>query len=114
MDRRTEIAFAIATLATGVRAVVHGAICLSSSGSVGGYDCVLDPWGNAYHVGTLDDIKGFDVRNVKMAKLKTFMVGEWVLWSCGPNGVNDGGLWLCDAEQEHDALVPVLQAQGAG
>ena len=30
MDRRTEIAFAIATLATGVRAVVHGAICLSS------------------------------------------------------------------------------------
>ena len=60
-------------------------------GSVGGYDCVLDPWGNAYHVGTLDDIKGFDVRNVKMAKLKTFMVGEWVLWSCGPNGVNDRG-----------------------
>ena len=30
MDRRTEIAFAIATLATGVRAVVHCAICLSS------------------------------------------------------------------------------------
>ena len=30
MDRRTEIAFVIAALATGVRAIVHVAICLSS------------------------------------------------------------------------------------
>ena len=30
MDRRTEIAFAMAALATGVRAVVHGAVCFSS------------------------------------------------------------------------------------
>lgn len=37
MDRRTEIAFAMAALATGVRAVVHCAICLClSSCRIGG------------------------------------------------------------------------------
>lgn len=52
---------------------------------------MTDPWGQTYNIGRPEQLFGVDLQAVDFEKLKRFMVCGWVLWSSGPNGVNDGG-----------------------
>lgn len=61
----------------------HGALSIQS---VDGIDKVIDPWGNPYNIGLLNTVS-----HAWPNQLKDSAIGSVLVWSSGPNGINENG-----------------------
>lgn len=50
---------------------------------------LIDPWGNEYNIGRKDELAQ-PLRNIRKDK-RWIYIGDFILWSSGPNGMNELG-----------------------
>lgn len=50
--------------------------------------CLVDPWGRTYNC---TNISGLD-KSIDVSEISRLSIGNYVIWSSGPNGENENGL----------------------